>query len=188
MSSNCSPKARSCVAVAGLALIHARLLPWLSTVRRSSKVTSWSNPASSSHRKTSGVASNSALTSVRAQPSRITLTSARPPVTSCSASTRMDLPAPVSPVKTVKPSANSRSSSLTMTKSRRTMRLRLTWRSLLRSSAIFPAGCQSKTNLWGVKTARGDQIAPLRCGHRASGMPATAGQNWRWHPCLKLIQ
>jgi hypothetical protein len=42
-----------------------------------------------------------------------------PPSTSCSASIRMDLPAPVSPVSTVKPACRSSSSVCTMTKSRR---------------------------------------------------------------------
>ena len=47
--------------------------------------------------------SNSALTSARSAPARTTPGSARPPSASASASTRIDLPAPVSPVSAVKP-------------------------------------------------------------------------------------
>ena len=121
MSSNCSPNSRSCVAVAGLPLIQARLLPVVSTVRRSSKSVATSKPAASSQPCRAGVASNSAQTSQRSAPSRTTAESARAPKASCSASIKMDLPAPVSPVRTVKPLARSIASSRTITKSRRVM-------------------------------------------------------------------
>ena len=65
-----------------------------------------------------GGTSNSALISARAAPSRTTPASPRLPSASCSASTRIDLPAPVSPLSTDKPDANSISSASTMTKSR----------------------------------------------------------------------
>ena len=159
MSSNCSPISRSWVAVAGLPLIHARLLPAMSTVRRSSKLLEWlsgcSNPALLSQPDSTSVDSNSALTSVRAAPSRITPGSARAPVTNCNASIRIDLPAPVSPVNTVKPLARSSSSSLTITKSRRTMRFSDTVRLPLHSSAISGAACQSRSSPAGAKSALG---------------------------------
>ena len=179
---------RSCWAVAGLPLTHARLLPWVSTVRRSSKVSPASNPASSSSGRRPGAASNSALTSVRAAPSRITPVSARAPVTSCNASIRMDLPAPVSPVSTVKPDCRSSSSSLTMTKSRRTIRFNATVRPLLHSSASFPAACRNTTNPWGAETAPGAASASPQCGRRASARPGTAYQSWRWHLGLLLFR
>ena len=48
MSTSWSASSRNCVAVAGLPLIQARLLPWLSMLRRSSRLSSASKPASSS--------------------------------------------------------------------------------------------------------------------------------------------
>ena len=115
----------SCVAVAALPLIHARLLPCTSIVRRSNSVSLAPKPACSSHSSKTGALSNSALISQRCAPSRTTPASARAPSASCSASIKMDLPAPVSPVSTVKPSHRSRSRACTMTKSRRDMLLRL---------------------------------------------------------------
>jgi hypothetical protein len=56
---------RNCWAVAGLPLIQARLLPVTSTVRRNSKVSLLSKPASSKVLWTVAGVSNSALTSVR---------------------------------------------------------------------------------------------------------------------------
>ena len=52
---------------------------------------------------------NVALISVRAHPVRITEVSARSPRTSPRASINMDFPAPVSPVRTVRPSLNDNS-------------------------------------------------------------------------------
>ncbi len=71
MSTRWSPTSRNCVAVAALPLIHARLLPWLSMVRRSSRVSAGvSKPASCSQDSSAGGASNSVLISARAAPSR----------------------------------------------------------------------------------------------------------------------
>ena len=61
---------------------------------------------------------NSAVTSARTHASRTSPASPRPPRASCSASIRIDLPAPVSPVSTEKPASSSTSSWLTMTTSR----------------------------------------------------------------------
>src|SRR2546426_549363 len=105
--------------------IRAWLLPCESIVRRSSKLSADSKPACSSHGAKPEGLSNSALISQRRAPSRTTPTSARAPSASCSASINIDLPAPVSPVRTVNPSDKFRSSSWTMTKSRSEMLLRL---------------------------------------------------------------
>ncbi len=103
----CRPGGRrsplSCVAVAALPLIQARLLPCTSIVRRSSRLSPPSKPACSSQAARPLGLSNSTLISQRAAPSRTTPASARAPRASCRASIRMDLPAPVSPVSTVKP-------------------------------------------------------------------------------------
>jgi hypothetical protein len=85
-----------------------------------------SNPASASHDQSDAGTSNSALISARAQPSRTTPASPRPPSASWSASTRIDLPAPVSPLSTLKPDAKSISSASTMTKSRIARRCSMT--------------------------------------------------------------
>ena len=140
--------------MAGLPLIQARLLPWMSMVRRSSRYSFNSNPAPSSQVANPMGASNSALTSVRLVPSRISPTSALPPVTSCSASIKIDFPAPVSPVSTVNPLDKSRSSSLTITKSRRTIRFKPTVKLPLHSSAVFRARYQSKTIPLDAKNGR----------------------------------
>ena len=72
MSTSRSAASRSCAIVAPLPLIHARLLPWASIVRRSSmrpaSPASASKPASASHGASAGGTSNSALTSARAAP------------------------------------------------------------------------------------------------------------------------
>src|SRR5207247_369137 len=76
-------------------------------------------------RRTAASASNSPATVRRAAPSRTSSTDPRPPARSDSASTRIDLPAPVSPVMTVSPASSSISRSSTMarflTVSRRSM-------------------------------------------------------------------
>src|SRR5262245_30479902 len=62
--------------------------------------------------------SNVAAISARSAPARITSAPPRPPHKSCSASTTMDLPAPVSPVSTVSPGRNSSSIESMIAKSR----------------------------------------------------------------------
>jgi hypothetical protein len=59
-----------------------------------------------------------AETSARSAPCRTTSAPARPPASSVSASTTMDLPAPVSPVSTVSPGRHSISTASMMAKSR----------------------------------------------------------------------
>ena len=140
-----------------LPLIHARLLPAVSTVRRSSKVSSTSKPASfnqslSQALRTVGI-SNSALTSVRFAPSRTQAVSARAPSASCSASIKIDLPAPVSPVSTVKPLLKSSSSSRTMTKSRSAILFSAMLKIPLRSNAVFCEAYRNSSTPWGAKTA-----------------------------------
>ena len=109
-----------------LPLMKQRLRAVLSSVRRISTLApaaaSASVPASkpfcSSQSRSAAGPLNSAATSARVAPSRTASAWVRSPSTNCSASMRMDLPAPVSPVSTVKPPANSSSSRSTMTKSR----------------------------------------------------------------------
>src|SRR3990167_206916 len=125
MSTSSLASTLSWATVAALPLIQARLRPSVSTVRRSSRLSSSGKPCSSSQLARWGGASNSAAISQRDAPSRTTPLSERAPRASCSASIRMDLPAPVSPVSTQKPWSSSRSSDCTMTKSRKTMRRRL---------------------------------------------------------------
>ena len=168
---------RNCCTVAGLPLTQARLLPCRSTVRRNSRVAAVSKPASSSNAFSTGMLSNSADTSVRVAPSRITLVSARAPVTSCKASIKIDFPAPVSPVSTVKPCNRSSSNSLTITKSRKTMRFKLTFRLLLHSNAFFAAKYQNKTTLAGAKNTLCAATASPQYGPLATKMPLTAYQN-----------
>ena len=123
MSSRWSATSRSCVTVAALPLIQARLLPWASMLRLSSKPGSaLAKPALSSQPMSAGGVSNSALTSARAAPSRTTPASPLAPSASCSASIKIDLPAPVSPVSTEKPAWKSSSSAGTITKSRKASR------------------------------------------------------------------
>ena len=98
--------------------------PPLSITRRSISTPSSGSKAFASSQAASsgisepGVPTNSALMSALVAPSRTTLASARPPSASVSASIRMDLPAPVSPVNTVKPADRSSSIASTITKSR----------------------------------------------------------------------
>ena len=178
MSSSCSPRRRNCVAVAAEPLIQARLLLCTSTVRRNNKVSLISNPASSSQGCSAAVQSNSALMSVRCAPSRTTPLSARAPKASWRASTRMDFPAPVSPVNAVKPPHNSKSSICTITKSRSMMRLRAMAVSLLHSSAVYCAGCQSSSTLADAKNARNIPNVSQVSGPHATERLKTAYQNW----------
>src|SRR3954469_14021277 len=73
---------------------------------------------SSSHAPTALETSNSPDSSARSAPSRTMAASPRPPTRSSIASTRMDLPAPVSPVRTVNPSLSSSEARSISTKSR----------------------------------------------------------------------
>ena len=151
-----SPKPRSWVAVAGLPLIQARLLPCVSMVRLSSSVSSAAmseKPSSSSHCSTSWLVSKAAEISARVAPSRTTPLSARAPSTSCKASIRIDLPAPVSPVRAEKPCDKSRSSSRTITKSRKTMCSRLMHHP--RSNVVFRARCRNSSSRVDAKSGRG---------------------------------
>ena len=125
MSTSRSPASRSCANVATLPLIKARLRPLVSIVLLSSKLwplSSVGNPCSSSHWVKWFICSElirkRAEISARWLPSRIWLLSARSPRTRLSASSRIDFPAPVSPVRTVNPAEKSSSSWSTMTKSR----------------------------------------------------------------------
>ena len=107
--------------VAVTPLMKAFERPALSITRRSSKLLSSLSKACSLNQFCNEASSspvNSATISARAAPSRTTLASARPPNASVSASIKIDLPAPVSPVKTVKPDDKSSSTKSTITKSR----------------------------------------------------------------------
>ena len=169
---------RNWVAVAALPLIHARLLPCASMLRFKSKSSCASKPLSSSQDCRLGFRANSAEISVRLAPSRTTLASARAPSTSCKASTKIDLPAPVSPLSTPKPWLKSKSSCRTMTKSRRLMRCKLM--SHPRSNAVFDAGYQSNSNRGGGETPHGVVICAPSPGRQSAGKTKTACRNWHW--------
>ena len=120
-STSISPISPSCASVAGRPLIQARERPCASSTRRSSTTPgSPASPCASSHASTIGrlVASNTADNSARSAPWRNCRNSKRSPSSNASASTSIDLPAPVSPVSTVKPGSNSTSSFSTTTKLR----------------------------------------------------------------------
>ena len=106
MSTSRSPSSFSWASVAGRPLIQARLLPCASSTRRSSTSSpSAASSCSASHAPTAGASatSNVAASSARSAPGRSCRSSKRSPSSSPSASSRMDLPAPVSPVSTVRP-------------------------------------------------------------------------------------
>src|SRR5512145_1906263 len=85
--------------------------------RRRTMPGSPARPASSSQaEKERSARSNSAESSARSAPSRTREASPRPPTRSSIASTRIDLPAPVSPVSTLKPAPNSSDARSMMTK------------------------------------------------------------------------
>ena len=102
--------------------------------------------------------SNSAQISVLLHPSRTTPASARAPKASCNASIRMDFPAPVSPVNTVKPLRKSSSSVCTITKSRRVICRNAMVRSPLHSSAASCAVSRSSSSPAGVENVHGVPI------------------------------
>ena len=83
-------------------------------------------------------------TSARSAPWRTTSAPARPPASSCSASTRIDLPAPVSPVSTVSPGRSSSSTASMMAKSRicRCVSMRFSARSCRGPSAAWSAAAE----------------------------------------------
>ena len=93
--------------MAGRPLIHARDPPSARNVRRSWHSSPSSNSASRSHASAAGASrrSNIATSSARSAPWRTMPLSARKPDRKLSASTRSDLPAPVSPEMTVRPGA-----------------------------------------------------------------------------------
>ena len=184
MSTSRAPSARNWVAVTGVPLIHPRLLPCASMVRRNSSSPSspGSTPSSSSMARTESVVSKTALMSALDAPSRTTWVSARAPMASCSASSRMDLPAPVSPVSTLKPSCSARSSDWTSTKSRRMMRLRATVRRSPCSSAVFPAGYRNNSSSAGAGNVRIARIAGFeRTDLAATEHSGSGRQNWQSH-------
>ena len=168
MSTSRSAISRSCVAVAGLPLTQALLLACRSMVRLSSNSSPAGKPFSSSQFAREAGQSKVALISQRCAPSRTMAASARAPSASCRASIKMDLPAPVSPVSTVKPLLRSSSSAWTITKSRRKILFRLmkqcslqvgcSLRPRLRSSAASCARCRSSSSRPGVRNEPGAQI------------------------------
>ena len=117
MSIKRSPNSFIWATATGVPFTQQRLRPLTSTVRRMRSVSLSSSPAASSHALARAVIENSAVTSVRSAPSRMTPVSLRPPKTNCRASIRMDLPAPVSPVRQVSPVLASIVRVGTMTKS-----------------------------------------------------------------------
>ena len=112
MSTSFSPSSRSSRAGIGAPLIQQRLRPSLATTRRITHSLSSSSSCSASHARAAGASSRMkrAEMSARSAPSRTAAASARSPRIRLSASTRIDLPAPVSPDSTVMPASNSTSS------------------------------------------------------------------------------
>src|SRR5216684_4790531 len=111
----------SCAAVASDPLTQARLRPSRCTVRRTTISAPAAGSPSADSRASVAAGSrgrNSAWTSASSAPVRTASACARPPSTRCSASTRMLLPAPVSPVSTLNPGAKCASSSSMMAKAR----------------------------------------------------------------------
>ena len=181
-----SPAERNCCKVAECPLIKLRDRPPASTTLRNRHTASiiisfrirfraTSHPSSGSSAN-----SNSALISARSQPFRTSLASLRSPSTSESASIRMDFPAPVSPVSTVKPGTNSRSIRSTMTKSRMLKKLQHETHRLMpgfwvnRSSPASPAACGSSCGRKNAATLPyGENAAPstLSCSRRSK---------WEW--------
>src|SRR5262245_43934359 len=92
-------------------LTKARLRPSTPSWRRRMILPSLGRPCSSSSARTawSGATANSALTLACLAPGRSSCRSARPPRARPRASSRIDLPAPVSPVSTERPGSISRS-------------------------------------------------------------------------------
>src|SRR5450631_1436107 len=121
MSIRMLPASRKSCSGAAWPFKKARERPSLPTTRRTVSSPSQLMACSSSQRFSSRGActtSKVAETSARSAPWRTTSAPARPPARSCSASTTMDLPAPVSPVSTVKPGRHSISMASMMAKSR----------------------------------------------------------------------
>src|SRR5204863_7444755 len=118
-----SPRVAACswAAVARAPLTQARLRPSRCTVRRTtSSLPAAGNPRVSSlaSQVVGSRGRNSAWTSASSAPVRTESACARPPSTRCSASTRMLLPAPVSPVRTLNPGSKCTSSSSMMANAR----------------------------------------------------------------------
>ena len=99
---------------AGSSSTKTRPFPSGENSRRRRTVSPTGNPASDRIRSTAASGSNSPLTESRSAPFRTSSTDPRPPASNESASTRMDLPAPVSPVMTVSPGSSSISRSSTI--------------------------------------------------------------------------
>src|SRR5947207_9695648 len=121
MSTSRSPASRIWLIVAAWPLINARERPFASTTRRnSSRFGSPSSACARSHSPIPGSESmaNSAVTSARSAPERTCSLPARSPSVNDRASIRIDFPAPVSPVRAVKPGRNSSSRRSTIAKSR----------------------------------------------------------------------
>ncbi len=170
MSTKKSPSSRNCVSVAALPLIQALLLPFVSITRRTKMPASLSKPAPSSQARLAGVASNSMAISAWLAPSYTTSTSARWPSASCSASIRMDLPAPVSPVSAVNCGGRSSSSAGTMTKFFRLMRRRAIFFNCVRSSAACGAGCRNNSSHAGATCGQIFARAESKCGRPAASV------------------
>src|SRR6266513_2226260 len=121
MSTSRSHASRIWLIVAAWPLINARERPFASTTRRnSSRFGSPSSACARSHSPIPGSESmaNSAVTSARSAPERTCSLPARSPSVNDRASIRIDFPAPVSPVRAVKPGRNSSSRRSTIAKSR----------------------------------------------------------------------
>src|SRR5579885_54338 len=111
ISTRLPPIWRSRPTPTGWSLTKARLRPSAPIWRRSSRLPSTPRPCSASRVAAGcpGARSNSAVTLAWAAPRRSSPASARAPRARPRASSRIDLPAPVSPVRTVSPGAKARS-------------------------------------------------------------------------------
>ena len=108
MFSSSSPILRSWATVTGRPLTRQRFLPSPVSSRWSSRWPSSSGaaPVSANPARSPGTWENSALTKARSAPVRTRSREVRPPSTAPMASMTMDLPAPVSPVRALKPGRN----------------------------------------------------------------------------------
>ena len=109
MSSSSAPSSRSCDAVTGTPFTRPEVLP--SAEMRRWRIISASSVSISfpRHQRSAAGDSNDAVTAARSAPERTSSRITRFPRTALSESIMMDLPAPVSPVRTLKPAEKSTS-------------------------------------------------------------------------------
>ena len=128
ISTSATPSVRSACTLTGWSLTKARVRPSANCVRRRISSSSAWMPLSAASARTgwSAGSSKAAVTCPCSAPWRTSAASPRAPSASAKASSRIDLPAPVSPVSTARPSAKSMSSRSIRTMSRIESRVSMT--------------------------------------------------------------